>query len=379
MGLDIEQVWQARAELAAEAIEDRHAHKVWHLPRTNIAEIAWPPKSHPFFGSWHYWWQAHYLNCLVTAAYRKPSRKRNAQIAHTIRGIRTRQVLPLERNKLYDDRTWLALALDRARKLQGSGKSRPLRKLEESIIAAQTSPVGAVPWQVKSEFFNVPTNGPVAIMLARNGEIAAAKRLVDWIWDTLRNDKGLIMDGWHRDKQEIETAVYPYCQGVMIGAYTEIGLGLCHGGTVTPSAQECFERVHELIIAVHEHMANARGVLHWETSGGDAGLFQGILVDYLAQAVARIPEYDVAQTQARRLAMRMVIASAEALWRHRLEVDGLPLFSADWTADAHLPVAATTNKAPVAAERDLSVQLSGWLLLEAAATVTQAYMAGRKH
>ena len=71
------------------------------------------------------------------------------------------------------------------------------------------------------------------------------------------------------------------------------------------------------------------------------------------------------------------MASANSVWEHRLEVDGLPIFGTDWTADARLPhnygVGASSLGEKVGviriAERDLSVQLSGWMLLEAAARV----------
>ena len=43
-------------------------------------------------------------------------------------------------------------------------------------------------------------------------------------------------------------------------------------------------------------------------------------------------------------------------WAHRGEVDGLPRFGTDWSQ-------------PAGPERDLSVQLSGWMLLEAAASL----------
>ena len=65
------------------------------------------------------------------------------------------------------------------------------------------------------------------------------------------------------------------------------------------------------------------------------------------------------------------------MWEHRLEVDGLPIFGSDWTTDARLPhnygFGPNTVGEKVGiirvAERDLSVQLSGWMLLEACARV----------
>ena len=64
----------------------------------------------------------------------------------------------------------------------------------------------------------------------------------------------------------------------------------------------------------------------------------------------------------------------------RLEVDGLPIFPANWFEDAKLPhnygLGTTSISSAVGLvridERDLSVQLSGWMLLEAAAKVAAA-------
>jgi predicted alpha-1,6-mannanase (GH76 family) len=73
-----------------------------------------------------------------------------------------------------------------------------------------------------------------------------------------------------------------------------------------------------------------------------------------------------------------VLASAQAAWDNRQSVDGLPLFGPSWGGTAEIPTAGggqaqfvegavTSSQTP---ERDLSVQLSGWMLMEAAHTVT---------
>ena len=85
-------------------------------------------------------------------------------------------------------------------------------------------------------------------------------------------------------------------------------------------------------------------------------------------------------TEAVAIARRIVLATAEQVWRFRLEVDGLPVFSADWSKDATMPQAGGLVGATIAgavassdiAERDLSVQLSGWMLMEAAARTIAA-------
>ena len=74
--------------------------------------------------------------------------------------------------------------------------------------------------------------------------------------------------------------------------------------------------------------------------------------------------------------------AAKSAWDHRQTVDGLPVFGSFWDRDAELPsagdqgqqaqfVAGAVNGSEIA-ERDLSVQLSGWMLLEAAARLRVA-------
>ena len=126
------------------------------------------------------------------------------------------------------------------------------------------------------------------------------------------------------------------------------------------------------------HLATPGGVIDAATGDGDGGMFKGILVRYLADVAVRVPSNSPANRAAKKVAARLVLNSAESVWEHRLEVDGLPFFATDWTADARLPhnfgMAASTWGERMGviriAERDLSVQLSGWTLMEAAARVS---------
>ena len=81
-----------------------------------------------------------------------------------------------------------------------------------------------LPWRHNETFYNVPTNGPAAIMLARNGRIAEAQELIDWVYDNLINDQGLVMDGvrMRMHGPDVVKDIHPYCQGVMMGACLEL-------------------------------------------------------------------------------------------------------------------------------------------------------------
>lgn len=389
--------WDHRADLAEDAIHERHARRVWGLPGTNLAVVSWPALTRDkFFLRWHYWWQAHYLDCLVDAASRRPLKSRSRRISRTMRGIRLRNGAPLTKNRYYDDKSWLALALDRAEGLGHGHEARSLKDLQQNIIDGVDSLTGVVPWRVGEAFYNVPTNGPAAIMMARMGRVDEAEALTDWMFENLINQDGLLMDGirMRMDGPEPSTAVYAYNQGVALGACVEIaqrrreeagltdglsgaGSGV-HAGAQAGSdvAMSSITRVHNLVHAIAVNLATDTGVVKGSGSG-DGGLFRGILVRYLALVATDLPDDQKLSRATKRLAGKLVVSTADAVWDQRLEVDGLPVFSADWTRQAELPRAAGSiggaSGGAVAgseiAERDLSVQLSGWMAIEAAARV----------
>lgn len=113
------------------------------------------------------------------------------------------------------------------------------------------------------------------------------------------------------------------------------------------------------------------------SGGGDGGLFAGITARYLAFVATTLPGDSAADVKARDAARHIVLTSAQAAWDNRQTVEGLPLFGPSWNETAELPTtggqqaqfvggAVTESDIP---ERDLSVQLSGWTLMEAAHAV----------
>ncbi len=377
--------WLHRADLAESAINERHASRLWGIPKTNLAVAAWPPHTkEKLFYRWHYWWQAHYLDCLVDAAKRRPTNARKQRVRETIRGIKIRNFGRFTRNSYYDDKLWLALALDRARVhvLPGKTKKKYLKALEENILEGIDEVTAVLPWREGETFFNVPTNGPAAIMMGRTNRIAKARFLVNWVFDELIDDNGLVMDGIRMSMKgpEIVKITHPYCQGVMMGACLELVLKLRENPETYEDSLLYLSHLRSVVAATAKEMSAPTGVINWKTGDGDGGLFKGILARYLADVVVRLPGDSDANLETKKLARRMVFASAESLWNHRLEVDGLPVFASDWENDAKLPhnYGLTTSSISDFVrivridERDLSVQLSGWMLLEAAARITLA-------
>ena len=360
----MDQQWKNRAASAEAAIATRHLRRLWKVPGTQLGVVGWPPTAKDqTFATWHYWWQAHLLDTLVDAQVRDPEPERIESIRRQIRGQLTRNNGRWT-NNYYDDMAWLALALERAGRLAGVPNPKALATLTDQLVDSW-SPAegGGIPWRKQDKFFNAPANGPAGIFLARYGNVSRATQMADWIDDTLIDPQThLVFDGIKAGS--LVRAQYTYCQGVVVGLETELAVRTGESRHVT--------RVARLLEAIAENMA-PDGVLKG-AGGGDGGLFAGITARYLAQAALELPD----DASARDAARRIVLASATAAWDNRADVDGLPLFSAFWDRSAEVPRAGGASGSSVdgavfesaSPERDLSVQVSGWMLMEAAYAVT---------
>ncbi len=366
----MDQLWANRAASAEAAIAKRHLRRLWQVPGTQLGVVGWPPtRRDRAFGTWHYWWQAHLLDCLVDAQLRDPQPARLTRISRQIRGHRIRNNGRWT-NRYYDDMAWLALALERAGRLAGVERPRALTSLSHQLVSSWVpEDGGGIPWRKQDQFFNAPANGPAGIFLARNGDrLRRAQQMADWIDETLIDpDTHLVLDGIKAGS--LVRALYTYCQGVVLGLETELA--------VRTTDDRHPARVRRLVAAVETHMAPG-GVLTG-AGGGDGGLFAGITARYLALVATDLPGTAAGDAAARDTARRLVLSSAQAAWDNRQTVDGLPLFAAFWDRTAEIPAAGgaaakfvqgAVNSSGIP-ERDLSVQVSGWMLMEAAHTVTQ--------
>ena len=129
------------------------------------------------------------------------------------------------------------------------------------------------------------------------------------------------------------------------------------------------KRAAELIAATADRLTTG-GVIG-AAAANDSGLFMGILARYLAEAALVLGDTTAAE---------IVHTSARAAWEHRAEVGGLPLFGMDWTRPVTVPdhpgtftqLTHSSTGSAANLSRDLSVQLSGWMLLEADHRLTAA-------
>jgi len=433
--------WQDRANHAARSVTSLFGHKLLFLPATHLGAVLWQGRhpgrpvqqeqqdqaAHP--GSrwfallrrarpaaalalpWHYWWQAHYVDCLVDTGRRElgggatpaarfdgPDRPSAGHLAsRLVTGIRLRNALTFV-NSYYDDMAWLALAtlrLDRlAEETRRPGRRRNAKaraSLALQFDAACTDDMGGGTfWSKKRDFKNTPATAPVALFYARTGQHAKARALLDWLDATLFDPgQGLYLDGVRLNPagdMMVERAVYTYNQGPVLGALLELGgeANLARAAVVVDAVQRLLtvpagghgtahagaaQRGAQASDAGGGSSAGQRSVLRCEGTG-DGGLFTGILCRYLALAAAdtRLPH------ATRATAARLVTDTAEAFWSGRRPVgpseararmEGRSIFSMH---DAQ-PAAATY---PPGAAVELATQLQAWMVLEAAAAVNAA-------
>ncbi|WP_018686751.1 glycoside hydrolase family 76 protein [Actinokineospora enzanensis] len=323
--------WVERAAEVERSVRSRYVRRLWGVPGTLLGR--------PGGVSWNYWWQAHLLDCLVDAQSRAPEAERARAIKALVRGIHARN-LGAWTNSYYDDIAWLGLALLRS----GVPAERALTAITRRLRSGWSDHAGGGIWWRRGDTYkNVPANGPAAILLARRGETGPARSMLEWM-DRLLVDPAtnLLWDGLYvRADGSVERVVetfYTYCQGVFLGACVELSKPDLAARTVR---------------AVRAHLA-VDGVLPG-CDGGDGGLFAGILARYLALSAVRMP------AAAGDLAGSLVLTSAEAAWHARRPG---PTLGTDWsTPDDHR------------FDNEMSVQLSGWMLIEAASRLERATMA----
>jgi len=326
---------------AERAVIARHLRRVWGLPGTVLGRSGWPASlDQRLHWHWNYWWQAHLLDTLVDAQLRSPSAARLAAIRSFVRSVRLRN-FGRWTNDYYDDIAWLGLALQRVSAL-GIDVGPAVAAIDTQLLSGWTAAAGGgIWWRRGDDFKNAPANGPAAIFHARSGNLAHARSLSEWLTSTLVDpETGLVWDGIRAGTGELVKHIYTYCQGVYLGACLELSELDNAARTVRAVSAQC-----------------APGGVIRGQSGGDGGLFAAILARYLALAARALPEPEAS------VARSLVLTSADACWSGAASTPEGPLFSAFWDRPAPWPL---PEEAP---ERDMSVQVGAWMLLEAAATL----------
>jgi predicted alpha-1,6-mannanase (GH76 family) len=356
--------WSDRAAAAEQAIVTRNLRGLWWLGDASLGLAHWPPTpADRLFLDWHYWWQAHLLHTLAEAYLREPSETRSQRVAAVLRGIHVRN-WGRWLNRYYDDIAWLGIACQRARTYAGV----PTEAIVEAVGARLRSGWsaeggGGIYWRRCNWFYRLvercdfkatPADGSAAVFFAgqpHGRHFAAA--LLDWLEEELLDARtGLLIDGVYVDSGELARAVYTYNQGVYLGACARL-----YADTAEARWRGRAERT---VVAVRDRLARASeyGPVLRGQGGGDGGLFAGILARHLARAALLLGDETAAG---------LVRSSAESAWANAARAEGGVLFGPDWAEPARVP-----SRWSSWAERDLSTQVSGWMLIEAAALLERA-------
>lgn len=380
--------WFFRADEAARSVTRLFGQRLFFLPDTHIAAIVRPSSGLKNLGRpWHYWWQAHYLDCLVDAAHREQgsefhpkarfdgeNRASAGKLAsRLLTGIRLRNFFTVV-NNYYDDMAWLALSVLRLKRLaEDAGKpggrrhARVLHRLTLQFESASTDDLGGgIFWSKKRDFKNTPATAPVALFCARTGRPAQAQALLDWLDARLYDpEQGMYRDGLRitgSGDPVLEGAIYTYNQGPVLGALLELGgeANLARASALVASVARS--------LTLPAPLTGRTTVLACEGTG-DGGLFTGILIRYLALAAVdkRLP----AETRA--TASMLVYDTAEAFWEGRRVVSArepLARNGGRLVFSSH-PEVPARRRYPAGATVELSTQLQAWMTLEAAVAITR--------
>ncbi len=354
----------ARATLAARSVTAIFGHRLFGVPGTHFGVPYVPTTPAGQQGLWHYWWQAHYVDCLVDAGWREyitgthvtgaayPSAGKLGAL--TIKTVGLRNGFKFT-NLYFDDMAWMALAAQRSEELAKAAKKDERRErkiaryLKPVLHAAQTDDLGGgLFWHTVRDFKNTAATGPAALYFARSGEPERAAPLVDWLFaHLLCPDNGLLMDGLRmvQGRTELVADIFTYNQGPVLGVMLQLGRA------------KDFQTIAELVQKIAQHLTLEDGVTLKTHGGGDGGLFTGILCRYLG-LVARDQRVD---ELTRTTAEALIRATARNLWERRTQIT--------WKGKDVIVFPGGTAPEETAGELpfQFAQQLQAWMILEAQA------------
>ncbi|MBD2867366.1 glycoside hydrolase family 76 protein [Paenibacillus arenilitoris] len=300
-------------------------------------------------GHLNYWWKAHAVDAMVDGYERTGDEAYLTKAEDIVKGIIKRNGSLF--NEFYDDMEWLALSALRLYDAGGSEtvKNYVLKLWGDIKTAWWEDDLGGMAWKKDQRHNrNACSNGPAAILAVRlyerfgeQEDLAWAKKIFDWEKEHLVDPvSGNVYDGLVLGEDGVidvnEDWVFTYNQGTYIGAAVELY-------KLTKDEAYLADAEKTAAAATARHVDEATGVMKDEGSG-DGGLFKGILIRYLANLYEAGGNDDIKQ---------MIYDNADALLE-KGSTEEIGLFGTAWDR-------------PHAEPLDLTVQLSGVFLLEAAA------------
>ena len=303
----------------------------------------------------NYWPNAHTLDIFIDGYLRTKNDIYKQRMSSLLAGIKTSN--GGLSNNFYDDMEWLSLSTLRAYSATNDATYlTAAHTLWTDIQTGENSNQGGgIAWRKNQlDYKNTPANAPAIIFAARlymleknEADLATAKRLYTWLKKTLLDPSGIIWDGINGDGDgKISKWKFTYNQGVFIGAALE----LYHA---TKDAAYLTDAVNTANATMVDTDISPGGILKSEGQG-DGGLFKGILVRYMTLLAL---DADVNEADRTKL-ITFLKFNAETLYTQGIERPSF-MISPDW------------KKAP-SGTTDLTTQLSGVMMVEAAATLKAA-------
>lgn len=307
----------------------------------------------------HYWPQAHALDVLLDAYWRTGDRFYLTHIHDWFEGV------PVQNggdflNRYIDDMEWNVLAMLRAYQLTGDEKFMEATEVVWEDIKKYWSDIagGGLMWEKQDPYGkNACSNGPAAIFAARLfrekknfDELEWAKKIYNWERSTLFDEEtGAIWDNIKETDDGLKINkdwIFTYNQGTFIGAAVEL-FNLTNDSTYLYDAIKATDYTIESLTNTADNILKSEG-------GGDGGLFKGIFIRYFTQLV----QHHALPIDKKQEYVDFLFHNAKTLWNEGTDKERM-LFGTYWK---NRPEGAV----------DLTVYLSGAMLMEAAAELASA-------
>lgn len=305
----------------------------------------------------NYWWNAHGIDALLDGYNRSRSLVLRSRMKALLGGIYGRNGGQYP-TWFYDDMAWLGLSTLRAYECTNDVEYLNAANSVWKDMKTGQHPEfgGAIQWNKEAVYsMNACTNGPAMILACRmyriqgnQADLTTAVNIYNWmktalvnpttgeVWDNYNSNTGVTNKDW----------IFSYNQGTWIGACFEL----------YKATGDSIYLENALKTARTAIKNQTGGILYPRSGGGDGGLFHGIFIRYLAQ-FAR--ESDLPASV--KFELTRLLRSSAVILRDRGINYELGILSPQWG------VAPETTT-------DYSSQLSGLMLLEAAASLDQAFL-----
>jgi predicted alpha-1,6-mannanase (GH76 family) len=327
---------------------------------TSLALNFWNPSGKYFNqnntgnATFHYWPQAHALEVLADAYTRSNKSQYRTYMDDWMTGVKQKNGNSFI-NEFYDDMEWNGIAMLRAYNITNDAKFKTgVDQVWADIKGGwNTTMGGGIAWRkAMPGYKNTPANAPACILAARlyrkfnqASDLEWAHKLYNWLKDSLYEaGTGFVYDGINNNGDGLRsTWKFTYNHGVFIGAALELY-------NITKDVVYLNDAMKVANFTLSDNtLTNASDRLLRDEGGGDGGLFKGIFVRYFT---ALILHPDLPDSYRNRY-IAYLKNNIDMLWFAGTKKP-VVLFGSYW-------------KNKPAGDVDLTVQLSGAMLMEAAA------------